>query len=260
MLASGRPVRAAELKPETVAAFDRYIGLKEARLRDQLAAGQFLWANAASGRNEQLRQGKILTEPSRDKGEIKVPDGLIHDWVGSVFIPETTVKHTIDLVQDYNNHYKVYQPEVIDSKLILNNGDYYKIFLRLKKKKVLTVVLNTEHEVHYSRLDGTRWQSRSYSTHIGEVENVGKPTERELPAGKDHGFLWRLYSYWRFQEQDGGVYVECEAVSLTRNVPSGLGWIVEPIIRNLPRESLANTLKATRSSLTNKSTAVNLLQ
>jgi len=111
----------------------------------------------------------------------------------------------------------------------------------------MTVVLNTEHDVHYIHLDRDWWQSRSYSTHIGEVANAGKPDERELPAGKDHGFLWRLHSYWRFQERDGGVYVECEAVSLTRNVPAGLGWLIEPIIRKLPRESLVNTLLAMRA-------------
>ncbi len=98
-------------------------------------------------------------------------------------------------MQDYANHTKVYQPEVIDSKILVHNGDDFKVYLRLKKKKVLTVVLNTEHDVHYVRLDRERWQSRSYSTHIAEVDHAGKPDEHELPAGKDHGFLWRLYSY-----------------------------------------------------------------
>ena len=111
------------------------------------------------------------------------------------------------MVQDYERHSQVYQPEVIGSKILFHQGDDFKVFLRLKKKKVVTIVLNTEHDVHYSRLDDKRWQTRSYSTHIAEVENPGKPGEHELPVGKDHGFLWRLDSYWRFQERDGGVYV-----------------------------------------------------
>jgi hypothetical protein len=81
------------------------------------------------------------------------------------------------------------------------------------------------------------------------VINRGEPGERELPPGNDHGFLWRLYSYWRFEERDGGVYVECQAISLTRSVPTGFGWLIEPIIRQLPRESLANTLRATRAAV-----------
>jgi hypothetical protein len=123
------------------------------------------------------------------------------------------------------------------------------VYLRLLKKKVITVVLNTEHKVTYFPLDATRQHSRSYSTKIAEVQDAGEPGEHELPAGRDHGFLWRLYSYWRFLERDGGVYVECEAVSLTRGVPMGLGLIIRPIVRDLPRESLANTLVKTRSGL-----------
>jgi hypothetical protein len=81
------------------------------------------------------------------------------------------------------------------------------------------------------------------------VDHAGKPDERVLPPGHDSGFLWKLYSYWRFQERDGGVYVECEAISLTRAVPAGLGWVIQPIITSLPRESLANTLRETRAAL-----------
>ena len=238
---------AAELKPETLAAFDKYIRLKEARLEQPPAGGRFLWADAAPDRYRQLRDGAVLAQPAGDQREVNVPEGLIHDWIGAVFIPGPTVEKTIAMVQDYSNHRKVFQPEVIDSKILTHSGDDFKVYLRLKKKKVLTVVLNTEHDVHYIHLNRERWQSRSYSTHIGEVENAGKPDERELPAGKDHGFLWRLYSYWRFEERDGGVYVECEAVSLTRNVPAGLGWLIEPIVRKLPRESLVNTLLAMRA-------------
>jgi len=247
LFASAAGGSAAELKPETFAAFDKYIRLKEARLEQPPAGGSFLWADAVPDRNRQLRDGAVLCQPASDQREVKVPDGLIHDWIGAVFIPGTTVEKTIALVQDYSNHRNVYQPEVIDSKVLTHSGDDFKVYLRLKKKKVMTVVLNTEHDVHYIHLDRDRWQSRSYSTHIGEVENAGEPDERELPAGKDHGFLWRLHSYWRFQERDGGVYVECEAVSLTRNVPAGLGWLIEPIIRKLPRESLVNTLLAMRA-------------
>jgi hypothetical protein len=112
------------------------------------------------------------------------------------------------------------------------------------KKKVLTVVLNTEHDVVYFPIDARRSRSRSYSTRIAEVSG-----EREQPVGNDHGFLWRLYSYWRFEERDGGVYLECEAISLTRDVPTGVQWLIEPIIRQLPAESLANTLRSTRNAV-----------
>ena len=169
--------------------------------------------------------------------------------MGCAFIPGATLAQTLAQVQNYDRHKDIYKPEVIDSRLISHSGNDYKIYLRLLKKKVITVVLNTEHSVRYFPISPTRARSYSYTTRISEVENAGKADEREQPPGTGHGFLWRLDSFWRFEERDGGVYIECQAVSLTRDVPAGLGWLIEPIIRNLPRESLASTLKATRSVL-----------
>ena len=153
------------------------------------------------------------------------------------------------LVQDYNNHKNIYKPEVLDSKLLSNKGNDFQIYLRLLKKKIITVVLDTYHDVHYSSLDPARWLCRSYTTRILEVEGAGSPNETILPPDTGYGFLWRLYSYWRFQEREGRVVVECRAISLSRNVPLGLGWMIEPIIQKLPRESLINTLDATRQAL-----------
>lgn len=244
------PAGAAELKRETVQAFDRYIRSAEARLDEALRSPKsFLWADGSPDILRRVRQGEIAIEPWDDKPIVRVPDGLIHDWIGTVFIPGTTLAKTLALVQDYDDHKNIYKPEVVDSKILSRKGEEFNVYLRLLKKKVLTVVLNTQHDVRYFPVDASRCYSRSYSTRIAEVENAGKPDGRELPPGQGHGFLWRLNSYWRFQEKDGGVYVECEAISLTRSVPTGLGWIIEPIIRDLPRESLANTLRATRTAL-----------
>jgi hypothetical protein len=177
-----------------------------------------------------------------------VKGGLVHDWIGATFIP-ATLSQAIGLVQNYDNHKSVYRPEVIDSKLRSRDGDNFRVYLRLVKKKVITVVLNTEHDVTYFPIDATRVHSRSYSTRIAEVEDPGESGEREVPPGKGHGFLWRLNSYWRFLERDGGVYIECEAISLSRGMPAGLGFVLRPIIRELPRESLASTLDRTRAGL-----------
>lgn len=117
------------------------------------------------------------------------------------------------------------------------------------KKKIITVVLDTNHEVHYRPVGRTRWVCRSYTTRIAEVENAASRDERVLQPDTGHGFLWRLYSYWRFQEREADAVVECRAISLTRDVPFGLGWAIQPIIEKLPRESLINTLEATRQAL-----------
>jgi hypothetical protein len=180
---------------------------------------------------------------------VKVPDGLIHDWIGAVLIPGSTIEDTLALIQDYDNHKKIYKPEVMASRLISHHGDDFQIYLRLLKKKIITVVLDTDHEVHYVSLDRSRWMCRTYTTRIAEVEDAGSPKEKVLPPDTGHGFLWRLYSYWRFEERDSGVYIECRAISLTRDVPFGLGWAIEPIIQKLPQESLTKTLEATRTAL-----------
>ncbi len=240
------PAAPAEIQPATVQAFDSYIRAAEAGMNP---SGKLLWVDRDAARAGQLRAGQVLSQPWGHRAETAITGGLVHDWVGAAFIPKATLDQTLALVQDYDRHEKIY-PEVIDSKLLSRNDGDFEVYLRLLKKKVLTVVLNTRHDVRYTRVDAHRAASRSYSTRIAEVENAGESNERELPPGRDHGFLWRLYSYWRFVERDGGVYIECRAISLTRSVPTGLGWLIEPIIRNLPRESLAGTLRATRDALT----------
>jgi hypothetical protein len=239
----------ADLKPHTLEAFERYILKTEARLDQRVRGGDFLWVDDSPATMKEVRAGGVAIRPLAGKGELGVKDGLIHDWIGAVFIPGTTVDKVLATVQDYNRHKNTHKPEVIDSKLLARNGNEFKVFLRVWKHKVITVVMNTEHQVKYFPVDKARWHSRSYSTRIAQVENAGKKDEHELKPGHGGGYLWRLYSYWRFEERDGGVYVECQAISLTRDVPALVSFFVTPIIRSLPRESLENTLKSTRNAV-----------
>jgi len=242
--------RAAELQPQTVRAFDDYVRNAEARMQHRFQpGGPFLWTDDDPQRVAAVRAGRVVVESLGGRDAVPVPGGLIHDWIGAVFIPGVTLRETLALVQDYDHNHEHYQPEVMASRLLSRNGNDFQIRLRLMKKKLITAILDTDYDVRYFPMDGGRCHSRAYSTRIAEVENAGKPDERFLPPGNDHGFLWRLYSYWRFEERDHGVYVECDAISLTRAIPAGLGWLIEPIIRSLPRESLANTLRETRAAL-----------
>lgn len=238
------------LKPETLDAFQQYVKKREAELDGRrIRGGRFLWVDDDSSRRALVRSGEVAIEPFLGKGAVEVKGGLIHDWIGGVFLPKATVTQVMAMVQNYDNHKNVYQPEVIDSKLRAKNGNHYKVHLRLLKKKVITIVLNTEHDVEYFPLGPKRVHSRSYSTRIAEVADPGTAKEQEKPLNASHGFLWRLNSYWRFEERDGGVYIECEAISLTRGVPFGLGMLVMPVVKDLPRESLIKTLEATRDGL-----------
>lgn len=240
------PAMAADLRPETVAAFERHIKQTEQRLDAQKGV---LWSDGNPERARRIKAGEVVVEPFGAKALMDVPRGLIHDWVGAVFLPGVTVEKALALVQDYDKHDQYFRPEVVDARLLSRDGNRYRVFLRLLKKQVITVVLDTEHEVVYEQVGPKSWRSASRTTRISEVEDAGQKDEKALPPGTGNGFLWKLYSYWRFVERDGGTWMECQAVSLTRDVPTGLGWIVTPVIRSLPRNSLQNTLNATRAAL-----------
>ena len=134
--------------------------------------------------------------------------------------------------------------------MLSREGETFHTFRRLRRKKIITVVYNTEHMVIYRHHDTRRVSSRSFSTKIAEVAKPGTPLEREKPVGNDSEFLWRLNSYWHFQEGNGGVFVGCESISLSsRAIPFGLGWLLKGIIESVPQESLESTLTSIREGV-----------
>ena len=243
---AGAALPAAELKPATAEAFDRYIARASERMDSR---SSFLWADESPARATTIRNGAVVVEPALAKAQTAVPGGIVHDWIGCVFLAGVSLDRTLALMRDYNRHQDIYRPEVVASRILEHHENDYRVSMRLLKKLVLTVVLDTEHEVHYVRLGPNRWRSSSRSTRIAEVEKPDTPQEHDLPPGTGQGFLWRLNSYWRFLGRDGGTWIECEAISLTRDVPTGLGWIVQPIIQDLPKQSLENTLRHSREAL-----------
>jgi len=247
-----------ELKPATLEAFTRYIAATEARINREVEHPEgFLYVDELDGTRrpqvfDELKRGEIFMDrlETRDASghEIDVPDGLIHHWIGDVFIPGASMRQVLAFVQDYNHH-QDYYPEIVRSRLLSHDDDDFRIFYRVRKHKVITVTLDTEHDIRYTRLDDAHWSSRSFSTRIAEVVDAGKSGEHEKPVGHDGGFLWRINSYWRFVERDGGVYIECESISLTRAIPTGLGWLIGPFVTSIPKESLEGTLGTTRSEV-----------
>jgi len=245
-------------QPSTTEAFNRYVATAEARInKDRNSSFLRLESTKPSERDDLLRRlrgGEVVIEKQGNTPE-QISNGLIHDWVGTVFIPRATVAQIVALVKDYNHTADYYGPDVMQSRLISANGDDLHVFMRLKKQKVITVVLDTEYDVHYGRVDGEHQYSVSRSTRVSEIADPGTSKERPLPAGQDHGFMWRLNSYWAFEQTEDGVSVQCEAISLTRDIPSGLGWMVGPFVNSIPRESLEFTLKATRAAVEAKQSA-----
>jgi hypothetical protein len=253
---------AADLKPQTITAFDHYVALSEARMNSSLGGAQddpqpFLWvdrlpASQRSADLAQLHAGQVVIErlATFDNGKpIPVPGGMIHHWIGTVFIPGATLAQTLSLLEDYDHHADYFRPQVIASKTLSRQGNDFHIYLRLYEKKILVCVLDSQHDVHYEILDQEHAWSRSRSTEIRQVADWKNSEEHDLPAGQDDGFLWRMNTYWRFEQRDGGTYVECQSISLTRDIPIGLGWLIGPFVESIPRESLEFTLGSTRRAL-----------
>jgi hypothetical protein len=196
---------------------------------------------------EPLR-GDLLIEPVNG-GSWEVTGALLHHWRAAALVPDTSPKEMLALLRDYNHLSWYYAPEVVSSQALTDSGERARLRMRFKKRQVITVVLDAEFETE-SGLDGTsRGYSFSRSTHIWQIEHPGTAREHRLREGADDGLLWRLNSYWSFFESRGGLLMECEAVSLTRDVPAGLGWLIAPIVKSLPRESLEFTLTATKNAL-----------
>jgi hypothetical protein len=243
--ATSQFLAAADLSAESLNTFTAYDRKVEQAVRTRVAAG-----SVVSLRQKVARNGKgAFVDSAADPNPSDIGSAYIHDWIGAIFIPGANVAQVKRVLQDFDRHKQYFQPEVIESKLIEKNGDEYRSALRLRKKKILTVILSTEFSTRFSDLSPTSGYSIARSTRVSEVENPGSKEERVLPPGTGQGFLWNLNSYWTWEEKDGGVYLECRAVSLSRDVPTGLGWIVDPIIRSLPKESLQATLESTRKAV-----------
>ena len=243
---------AAELHEATVKAFDTYVLAAEAR-----STAPFLWLDTRPAAERQrlladLKNGQLVIERLRVRPggrELDAPDGMIHHWLGTVFIPHATAADAVKLLQDYDRHATIYAPTVARSRLLSQKGDEFRFSLRFVMTKVITVVVDGEHHARFAWFGHGRARSWIRSTRLAEVTGAGTSAERQEPEGKGGGYLWRLNSYWRFEDRDGGVYLECESVSLTRDIPFGLGWIVGPFVTSLPRESLEVTLQTTRKKL-----------
>ena len=240
---------------KTAERFAEYVKATEVRNDSELKRGErLLWIDELPEAERKkdyaaLAEGEVVMEQRKafEPGQkIACPGGMVHHWEGVIFVAGAKLDDVLRVLEDYDHHAEYYAPDVARSKIEARDGDHFKVLLRFRRQKVITVVLNTEHEIHYFRDSLTRAHSRSSATHIAEVENAGKKNEREKSRDEDNGFLWGMETWWRLEEKDGGVYVQSEVVSLTRDLPAGLGWMIGPFITSIPKETLTFTLEATR--------------
>lgn len=252
-------LEAADLSAETVKAWDSYVKATEARIskelssKDKFLALEFQPEDRVNRELNSLFAGEIpITEVNSVDGdgrEIKVPDGMIHHWRGSVFIPNIALDAVYARVANPSIE-DTRQEDVLDSAVLERNPDSLKLYLKLQRSKIITVVYNTEHQVRFQRPNANRAWSRSMATKIAEIENPHSVNEREKSEGHDRGFLWRMNSYWRYKQVEGGVIVECESITLSRSIPAVIKYFVNPLIKKVARESMNRTLDSMRNRLT----------
>jgi len=234
----------AALGGETLAAWDRAVSATESRIEGELSSNagflaiDFLPSEERREASRVLEAGEVYT--FKLPVSVDIPHGMAHHWLGAVFVPGAEVDEIVRWLQEYDAHDRRFA-DVEDSRLLARNGDTFEIFLRLRRKKIVTVHYATEHEVVYRRHGSGRFSSASRALRIAELEAAGTADEREKAPGDDRGFLWRLHSYWRFQQVAGGVIVECESLT-SRGVPAAVRWVVAPLLNSVPRESLEATL------------------
>jgi len=234
------PIPDVSLSPKTVKEFNAYMEVADRSMNSRALGSTRLSLPAT---------GEPLTAPWTSDDPYKVTDGLIHDWIAAAFIPKATVKDVVAVLQDYAHYKEIYQPDLMDLRLIGQNGEKRQLRMRTIKKKIVTVILDIDYDVEFRTIPNGRVQVWSRSTAIREVDHAGEPNETRSPPDKNAGLLWGLNTYWQLENRAGGVYMECRAISLTRDIPMLAVFAVKPMVTALPRESLSKTLEATRAAV-----------
>jgi len=244
-------VLGADLKPETLQQWDEYVKAVDGRIQEHLApAASFVSSAQNPDESAKLRAGQIIVWPASHEVPLKVDSGLIHDWIGAAFIPDTTVREILAVLRDYDRYEQFYHPSVVPSKLIASSDSKDEFSMVLMNKSVVAkTALDSDYQTTYTQVDEHSWYSISDTTRIQEIADYDTPLEDMLPENHGTGLIWRLHSVTRFEERDGGVYIQLEAVALSRDIPAGLRWIIDPIVRRVSRFSLATSLRQTESAV-----------
>jgi hypothetical protein len=239
--------QAAELQPATLEAWNAYLREVGHRTADNQP---FLWTDESPERAARVRGGEVVVAPAIDRGTKSVPNGLIHDWIGAIFIPNATVASLSAVLHDYDNYKELYRPAVRTSRsLACASGDQE--FLMVWQRHVLFVnaAMQGRYQEHDVVVDSHRGYNVADATQIRQIEGYGHPDQRLLPPDTGSGFMWRIHSIARYEERDGGVYLELEGIALTRDIPASLSWLVSPAVNHLSINSLTTTLRQTRDAV-----------
>jgi hypothetical protein len=234
----------AEPTPAAVSAFNSYTRTVESRLAQQHRSPSTFLAPTT----QNLHPGDFVIEQLTPTTP-PLPGALLHHWRGTAFAPGATPADFERLMKNFNAYPQHFSPQIIQAQTLTQQDDRLQAWMRVRQHHVITVVMDTTYDVTFGQLDAQHGYSTSQSIRVSEIDSPGSPTERALNSTEEHGFLWRQNTYWSYEERDGGLYMQIESVSLTRSIPRGLAWVVQPFVERIPRESLEFTLRSTCSAL-----------
>ncbi len=221
-----------------VSTFNTYTHTVELRLaQHHRSADNFLALPGDPATRAQIRSGQLLLEQLTTP---TTPDTLLHHWRATTFVPNATPADFERLLQNFSAYPQNFAPQIVSSTILSRTPADTLLRLRTRQHHVVTVILDTTCNVTFAALDPDHGYSISRSTRIDQIS----------PSGDD-GFLYRLNTYWSYEQRDGGLYLQIESLSLTRSIPHGLAWAVRPYVESIPRESLVFTLNSARNALEN---------
>lgn len=244
-------LRAIELQPATLKAWEDYIRNADSNMQARLNGRRpFLWADEAPNRSPFLQRGKTLVAPAFGNGVMSVPGGLIHHWLGAVFIPRASITSLHAVFRDYDRYKDYYKPVVADSKKLPCTGADERFSMTwVHRVLFVNAAIEAQYQAGDFAIDARRGYNIATTVQIREIEAYGQRDQRLLAPGQGSGYIWRMQGIARFEERDGGVYLEIEAIALTRDIPGSLRWLVSPVVNHLSINSLTTTLRQTREAV-----------
>lgn len=250
LLLTGRSLSAAELKPETLQAWDAYIRALEVEGKSRVTGSSpFLSVDESPDLLRRAERDEVVVTKHDPR---KVPQGMIHDWVGTIFVPNMTLDQAMGVLTNYQRYSEVYKQLLKSCSVLERNGDEIELSaVAVQKAMSVTAAAATDNQIHIFRLDSNRAYITSNATRIQEIADYGQSSEHPFPEDRRPGYVWRAVVNERLEERDGGVYVELETVALSRGIPAEFRWLVKPLTDELPRRMMIDMLNDTRAALAN---------
>jgi hypothetical protein len=244
LLIAGIPAMAATVTPGTLQGWNDYVQWTKMKLAAEAEhPDKLLFIDSHPREKQKIEAGEVVATHPQEEAFVPVPNGLIHDWVGTLFIPNTDVRSALMVMQDYDRYAETYAPGVASSKLIDHQNDDFTYELKFIQKGFgVKTGLVGKFQTHYVQLDENTGYSITNTLDIAELADAGKPEERRLSVAASHGYVENEFTVVRYRGADCGVYMEVESITLSRDIPGPVRWFITPLVQKFSRQVITDSL------------------